>query len=84
MKEAMNFSAKLISLALSFLRGSLAVLARVFKILDFKFFSFIDSREREREGERGAENCQCEREVSIGCFLHVSDSGPNPPPRHMP
>ena len=48
------------------------------------FFSFINSRERGKEGENKGEKHQCERETSIGCPLHVPQLGTEPRPGTKP
>ena len=43
-----------------------------------KFFSFIDSGERGREGEREGKKHRCERETAIGYLLHSLQLGTKP------
>ena len=48
------------------------------KLFYLKFFSFIDSKERGRDGEREGEKHPCEREISISCILHPPRLGTEP------
>ena len=49
----------------------------------FLFVCLFVFREKRREGEREGEKHWCERETSIGCFLHTLERGLNPKPRHV-
>ena len=61
----------------------------LFKVTTLCLFYFLQRllifRERGREGERGEEKHQCERETLIcWCLLHAPNWAPGPQPRHVP